>query len=461
MNRLSFESAISTHNIRQVVDRKKGEWLKAERGVLRPVHTTWEKAWFVFCNLATFGASLKATAKLIDEAYKKAIRAALNDPSFVLDSNNDKYMRLKPTLKALVHALKRTHTSLYSPKTLQKIKELASYPELVESRAAMKQGILPQSLNEGISGSYVLYSRRKEKLGIFKPREQEAGAIDNPKGFAKMSGLFGVVPGTSYLREKAAYLLDRKDHFCGVPKTQTAVLKSKYFTKSLKTKKNLTGSFQKWIDNSHQAFDDYQILPRFLSAAKGHLIPKEEIHKIAIFDIRMLNCDRHLKNFLVDKEWNIHPIDHGYILPGNAASIRFDWINFSQAKEPFSEETLRYITRLNPAADIALIKKKIPDISESALKMVEISTLLLQIAAIKGLTAYQIADLMMRRSHEGIASLINFFIPVPCKDPSYFETHIWQTLKAHPHVNKHQFLTNEVNKYLLTFHGLDKALSFF
>jgi hypothetical protein len=48
-------------------------------------------------------------------------------------------------------------------------------------------------------------------------------------------------------------------------------------------------------------------------------LPLEEIHKIAILDIRILNCDRNGENVLVIEgaKNKLIPIDHGLSLPDN------------------------------------------------------------------------------------------------------------------------------------------------
>ncbi len=123
-------------------------------------------------------------------------------------------------------------------------------------------------------------------------------------------------------------------------------------------------------------------------------LPAHEIHKVAILDIRTLNCDRHLGNFLVDQNYKVFPIDHGYALPGNARQIRFNWMYFPQTKQGFSRNDLNYIKSLNPDDDIKLLQKEYPQIPQQNLFRIKIATLLLQAAASNGLTAFQIAELM-------------------------------------------------------------------
>ena len=63
----------------------------------------------------------------------------------------------------------------------------------------------------------------------------------------------------------------------------------------------------------------------------------EEVHKIAILDIRLANCDRNGGNILVKRctgqqtcRWQLIPIDHGYCLPSTLADVSFEWMYWPQ-----------------------------------------------------------------------------------------------------------------------------------
>jgi len=78
------------------------------------------------------------------------------------------------------------------------------------------------------------------------------------------------------------------------------------------------------------------------------LIHKEEVHKIAVLDLRLLNIDRNACNILVQKSdsgLTLVPIDHGLTLPDSLAVQSFDlaWLSFPQVEEPFSVKALDYI----------------------------------------------------------------------------------------------------------------------
>ena len=78
------------------------------------------------------------------------------------------------------------------------------------------------------------------------------------------------------------------------------------------------------------------------------------MHKIAILDIRILNCDRNDTNILVKKhnvqydtlsgpkvkkEYKLIPIDHGLSFPDNFEIYDYEvlWIDFPQTTQPFTE----------------------------------------------------------------------------------------------------------------------------
>lgn len=140
----------------------------------------------------------------------------------------------------------------------------------------------------GVSGSYI---------GVYKPKDEEQGMMYNDKGHAG-NGEIGlrkyIKPGQGCIREVAAYILD-VDNFCSVPPTTLV-----YFEhSSLNYKSNSRGhiqmpmypkcgSLQKFIS----AHDSYENL-------SSSIFSDFEVQKIALLDMRYLNCDRNSSNLLV------------------------------------------------------------------------------------------------------------------------------------------------------------------
>lgn len=130
------------------------------------------------------------------------------------------------------------------------------------------------------------------------------------------------------------------------------------------------------------------------------IVPSEEVHKIAVLDLRLLNLDRNECNILVqrsDAGIKLVPIDHGLTIPDSLAVQSFDlaWLSFPQADEPFSEQTLEYIRKLDVDADIRFIERNFK-VRPECLRNIKITNLLLKEAATKGLTLAQIGQILCR-----------------------------------------------------------------
>lgn len=96
------------------------------------------------------------------------------------------------------------------------------------------------------------------------------------------------------------------------------------------------------------------------------LFEKDEVHKIGILDVRMMNLDRNTCNILVvqpcagaEKEnLRLVPIDHGLSIPDtlSVCSYELAWLAFPQAEEPFSGRSLAYIESLDIEKDLAALE---------------------------------------------------------------------------------------------------------
>ena len=78
------------------------------------------------------------------------------------------------------------------------------------------------------------------------------------------------------------------------------------------------------------------------------LFPTDQVHRIGVMDVRLLNTDRHSGNMLLafaneskagcKEKVKLIPIDHGLCLPDVLNidnDISFAWMSWPQAKEPF------------------------------------------------------------------------------------------------------------------------------
>lgn len=227
---------------------------------------------------------------------------------------------------------------------------------VTQARRGLSLGLKPDLVLEGSGGTYFLHDARKNKIGVFKPADEEPYAENNPRGYLRQAGdpmslRAGIVPGEACMREVAAFLLD-KDGFSGVPMTTLvearhpafnsngarlnvsqggAAMGSHSISPSSPVNSALMkkpGSFQEFI-RSECTIDD--ISPSMISV--------EEVHKIAILDIRIMNADRNAANLLIrrkpDNSLELVPIDHGYCLRSvcDVSWMDWCWLDWPQLKE--------------------------------------------------------------------------------------------------------------------------------
>jgi len=263
----------------------------------------------------------------------------------------------------------------------------------------------PELCVEGVNGTYFLKSKEGRKIAVFKPQDEEGSSENNPKyqkgrsaspnrGSCSGTGS-GVTSskvrkdfkvGEASYREVAAYLLDRKHHFYGVP--NTCMVKIYYPT----WKAEKIGSLQEFVMNDGASWD---IGPS--------IFPVKEVHKIGILDLHIFNTDRHGGNILLcendDGMYSLTPIDHGYSLPTSLDRAWFDWLTWPQSRIPFDNETKSYIENINPDEDANMLKRYLPIPNESILIM-KISTMLLKKGAQHNLTLNQIGTIASRKVPE-------------------------------------------------------------
>ncbi|KAF5734992.1 Phosphoinositide 4-kinase gamma 4 gamma 4 ubdk gamma 4 pi4k gamma 4 [Tripterygium wilfordii] len=275
----------------------------------------------------------------------------------------------------------------------------------------LEKGNTPIRSSEGTGGTYLMQDSMGENyVSVFKPIDEEPNAVNNPHDLPVSSdgeGLKrGTVVGEGALREVAAYILDHPRTgprgftsevmgFAGVPPTtMVRCLHAGFnhpegFEYSLKNAK--IGSLQMFVKNSGSCED----------IGPG-AFPKEEVHKISVFDIRMANADRHSGNILIGEgeegQTVLIPIDHGYCLPENFGDCTFDWLYWPQARQPYSASTIDYIKSLDAEQDIAILKYYGWDVPLKCARTLRISTMLLKKGVEKGLTPFAIGSILCRKT---------------------------------------------------------------
>jgi len=182
--------------------------------------------------------------------------------------------------------------------------------------------------------------KKNKFAAVFKPRDEDPWSPNNPKK-QSIQGFSGLNPGEGIYREVLAFELEPNL----VPETCIAEVKHSMFNSSK------IGSLQKFIQNA-ESTEEYG--PSLYSV--------EDVHRIALLDIRIVNCDRNSENILVRTELNkcrLIPIDHAFSLPAYTSFDNlkhFEWMNYRQSKLPMTQEMIETILNIDIHRDITLAK---------------------------------------------------------------------------------------------------------
>jgi len=269
---------------------------------------------------------------------------------------------------------------------------------VVELNQALALGLAPTLTLDGTGGTYMMRNALRKLSGVFKPLDEEAFACMNPRGHVGKIGTLGfrngVLSGEGGYREVAAYMLDY-EHFSGVPPTTLVEAQHETFcySNSLYPKK---GSLQKFVKNKG-CVEDFS----------NSLFSKEQVQKIAILDIRLLNMDRNEANMIVLENYELVPIDHGLTIPDCFDISQYDlcWMEWVHTKDPFTPTCLDYVQKLNPLNDILLLRNTMP-FRDACLRNIRISSTLLKKGAEAGLSLHSIGSLLYRPSFDDEPSVV-------------------------------------------------------
>lgn len=216
---------------------------------------------------------------------------------------------------------------------------------------------------------------------VFKPAEEEIGQPRNPHGNVTSERCDEFAPGTGYLREVLAYRLDHQ-RSANVPQTVEVTIDGQ------------VGSLQRFVANCSETWD---------KRPKDFTV--EDVHRIAVMDLRMLNADRNGGNILVQQvgeeddnnsRLRLVAIDHSYVIPSCFGDPEFEWMFWPQAKLPFSQSLLQYIRSLDAESDAALVREVLDD--DDAAELLIVATRLMQFAASRGYTPLEIATYVRRET---------------------------------------------------------------
>ncbi|XP_056136308.1 phosphatidylinositol 4-kinase type 2-beta [Lampris incognitus] len=285
---------------------------------------------------------------------------------------------------------------------------------------AIENGVFPERISQGSSGSYFVKDPKGKIIGVFKPKSEEPYGHLNPKWTKYFHKLccpccFGrgcLLPNQGYLSEAAASLVDTKLGLGVVPKTKVVYLASDTFhysaidrAKSRGKKYALekvpkvgrrfhrvglppkVGSFQLFVEGYHEA--DYW-LRRFEAEPLPENIRKQlqsQFERLVVLDYVIRNTDRGNDNWLIkyekpgggeeakDIEWpenstdsciKIAAIDNGLAFPfkhpDEWRAYPFHWAWLPQAKVAFSQETRDLV--LSRLSDMNFVQDLCEDLYE-------------------------------------------------------------------------------------------------
>ena len=347
----------------------------------------------------------------------------------------------------------RVYGTFHCHLILQKIME--------EIMHGFMQGLVPQLIQDGTSGTYKMRNVNKDVVGIFKPFDEEPFAPNNQKGYVGPFGSEtfrkGILSGEGAIREFAAFAIDEKGLF-DVPPTTFVEVSHPSFNKvnmemlQMKSQdltglkgsivhnfllENIVQKYGSGISNNSTQYNSLvdDNLDYVLGNAKYNFITKkygslqkfvrstdvaanfsfslyttEEAQKIGILDLRILNCDRNDENVLVIKKkhkttgksfYKLVPIDHSLSFPDCLKIYDYElcWMGWDQAQEPITDKMKAYIQQIDIIADMEKLSKTIK-LREECWKMFRISNTVLKIGAEYDLTLYEIGNLMYKLDYK-------------------------------------------------------------
>jgi len=282
-------------------------------------------------------------------------------------------------------------------------RETAEVSDVIEEAIrGLEDGIKPLLVEDGLGGTYFMKDRDGVSIAVFKPRDEEPMAPNNPKvhaGEGQGEGLKqGVLVGEAAISEFAAFMLDQVGSpklRAGVCPTALVCVANSVFHSATEGRHSPFRAIKDKV-GSFQLFAQHDCTSEDLGPGK---FPDDQVHRLAILDIRLCNTDRHSGNILVRQkggEVELIPIDHGYALPGEIGNAVFEWLAWPAARRPFGAEMRREILAIDPSAVESCLRRKVPALRDERFLTLRTCTVLLQCGVRAGLTAFDIGGLMTR-----------------------------------------------------------------
>jgi hypothetical protein len=261
---------------------------------------------------------------------------------------------------------------------------------LVTTCGMLLSGGKPQLVEEGMGGTYFCPDKRGNPMAVFKPRDEEPCAPENPKSLTGNLGDMGIKPGIrsgeQAIREVAAYILDR-----GLARVPVTIMVSLDVDRKTKI-----GSLQHYVAASGTSGD--------MGTSRFDV---RDAQAIALLDMRLFNTDRHDGNVLVQEAKGsdpirLVPIDHGCCLPDslNVSCFEWTWLTWPQLKQPILPAIRDEILSLDIGSDCALLREL--GIREECIRTFKIASQFVQqcVRLSSNITLAHIANWMCREELE-------------------------------------------------------------
>ncbi|NNM42917.1 MAG: hypothetical protein HKM07_01055 [Chlamydiae bacterium] len=334
-----------------------------------------------------------------------------------------------------------------------------------------KERISPSRATGGMSGAYYIRNREGEKIGVFKPRDEEPYMPNNPNrckrrdtGAIRTEMRNGQASGTACYKEVIAY--EVLGDFAPIPPTTFIEV---YFPRSIREKDMELilkfGSFQRFVEG--YTLDTIRNLD-------VESIPVLDLQKMASSDIVGYNADRSMGNMMYDSEKNqLHCIDQGvtflssldWNLPPDdiLAEVSCHWGDFPQCRGPILPEVKDWILGLDENKIESIIRSRMQMVltQENAPStgdlekyingiVVSNKTLILFIkkAAEKGCTLSQIGEMVMEIESENETDPKVPMIQKICREASAAREANNPNFLADPW----KFVSDTMDKYLEDIH---------
>ncbi len=261
-----------------------------------------------------------------------------------------------------------------------------------ETRADGTYLIDPENLKrikKGVSGSYFLYDAEGRPRFIVKPTDEDAGCINNPKGYAtpfEMSPIRKNMPlYLSAFREAAVWEIAEEIGVGSIaPKTQLAILESWSFSNfSERVSQNEIDSFleqvgetsreklcsvQEFVPNSKSLFEAlHELQAKELSDEEiAARFDQADFEDTNILLWTTQDTDGHSGNFLCypkgsdsfgNEILGIKKIDNGLAFPDKNGQLRNHLKNLPNAQKPLSDAAKAKIAAIDVEAVVQTLEK--------------------------------------------------------------------------------------------------------